>query len=456
MVVGLDVLVLAVAVALAWFLRGLVPFVPPATAGGIELALMLSPLLIGLWVGLIAGYGGYQRRDLGVGTSEFHRVAKATVVAGFAASTLLYFGDVPLSRGFLVCTFVIGAPALLVERLLVRTRIKRHRMSGNLLHRVLAVGPQSAVRDLAETLRRDKRLGYDLVACTVTDSDQGVDLPVPVAGHVGGIGATCQTFGVDTVMITGSTDLALREVAWDLEGRDVDLIVVPNLAEIAAYRLMMRPLAGLSFLHVEAPQAHRAAGKLKRAFDLAAGVAVLVALAPLMLVVAACIKLSDGGPVFYRQTRVGRHGDTFDMWKFRSMSVNAESIEAELRAEAGHEGALFKLEHDPRVTRVGRFIRRYSIDEVPQLFNVLNGTMSLVGPRPQQQWEVDTYTEIARRRLHVRPGLTGLWQVSGRSRLTWDEALRLDLYYCDNWSLLSDLTIIGKTVKAVVGKDGAY
>ena len=218
----------------------------------------------------------------------------------------------------------------------------------------------------------------------------------------------------------------------------------------------MRPVAGLPFLHVEEPQARQAGGWAKRLFDIVGASVGVVLTFPLMLVVAACISLGDGGPVLHRQVRVGLDGSVFGLWKFRSMSVDADKREAELRAESGHEGALFELEHDPRITRVGRVLRRYSLDELPQLFNVLNGTMSLVGPRPHQEWEVETYSETARRRLTVRPGMTGLWQVSGRSRLTWEEALRLDLYYRDNWSMLVDLTIRAKTVKAVVGRDGAY
>ena len=167
------------------------------------------------------------------------------------------------------------------------------------------------------------------------------------------------------------------------------------------------------------------------------------------------VKLDDGGPVLFRQPRVGLNGKRFGCWKFRSMVTDAEQIDAALRSEYDHE-VLFKLEDDPRVTAIGRFLRRYSLDELPQLFNVLGGSMSLVGPRPHLPLEVDAYAEMARRRLHVRPGMTGLWQVSGRSNLSWQESVRLDLYYRDNWSMFTDVVIIGKTIKAVLAKDGAY
>jgi exopolysaccharide biosynthesis polyprenyl glycosylphosphotransferase len=456
LVLGLDLLVVLSAIALAWPLRGLFPIVQPATSSGISYSISISPLLVALWIGMLAACGTYALRELGSGTREFQAVAKASVFTAFAAFTACYFANSDLARGFLLSAFAIGAPLLLVERYLVRTWIHRNRLRGAMTRRVLAVGSPAAVRDLAEALRREPKLGYELVACTLPEGATDAALPAPPVGSVVDISTTCRKLGIDTVMVTGSTDLTLREVAWDLEGKDIDLVLVPNLAEVAAPRLRMRPQLGLPFLHVEEPRAVRAGGRAKRVFDLVGALAALVLLAPVMILVAALIKLDDGGPVFYRQARVGLNGAIFGVWKFRSMSVNADLLEAKLREQTGHEGALFKMENDPRITGIGRFIRRYSLDELPQLFNVLSGQMSLVGPRPSQPWEADTYTDIARRRLHVLPGMTGLWQVSGRSRLTFEEALRLDLYYRDNWSMLVDLAIMGKTVKAVVSKDGAY
>src|SRR5215213_60177 len=456
LVVGLDVLVILAAIALAWPLRGLVPGVEPATSAGMRYSYEVSPLLVALWVGMLAVVGSYALRDLGSGTREFQVVGKATVFTAFASFTACYFTNSDLSRGFLLCAFAVGGPVLLLERYLVRSWIHRNRRRGTMTHRVLAVGSPAAVRDLAEVLRREPRLGYELVACTPPEGSTDDALPAPPVGSVIDISTTCRKLGIDTVMVTGSTELTLREIAWDLEGKDIELVLLPNLAEVSAPRLRMRPLVGLPFLHVEEPRAIRAGGRAKRIFDIVGALAALVLLAPVMAVVAALIKLDDGGPVFYRQARVGLNGALFGVWKFRSMSINADLLEAKLREQVGHEGAMFKMEDDPRITGIGRFIRRYSLDELPQLFNVLSGTMSLVGPRPSQPWEADTYTDIARRRLHVRPGMTGLWQVSGRSRLTFDEALRLDLYYRDNWSMLADLAIMSKTVKAVVSKDGAY
>jgi exopolysaccharide biosynthesis polyprenyl glycosylphosphotransferase len=452
----LDALVIVAAVALAWPTRALVPGVAPATSDWIAYSFAVSPLLLALWVGMLAACGTYGLRDLGSGAREFQMVAKATVFTAFAAFTACYFTNSELSRSFTLSAFALGGPLLLLERYVVRSWIQRKRLQGRMTHRVLAVGSATAVRDLAEVLGREPKLGYDLVACTLPEGVTDDSLPAPQVGSVVDISTTCRKLGIDTVMVTGSTDLTLREVAWDLEGKDVELVLVPNLAEVSAPRVRMRPLVGLPFLHVEEPRAVRAGSRAKRIFDFVGAVTALLLLAPVMVVVAALIKLDDGGPVFYRQARVGLNGAIFGVWKFRSMGVDADLIAAKLRAEVGHEGALFKMKDDPRVTRIGRFIRRYSLDELPQLFNVLSGTMSLVGPRPSLPWEADTYTDIARRRLHVRPGMTGLWQVSGRSRLAFDEALRLDLYYRDNWSMAFDLAIMCKTVKAVISKDGAY
>jgi exopolysaccharide biosynthesis polyprenyl glycosylphosphotransferase len=454
----LDLLVIVAAMMLGWPMRELVPNVPPATSDGVALAVDLAPGLTLLWVVALFLYGAYAKRSFGAGLDEFSSVAEATVASAFAAATILYFTELPLSRGYLVSTFVVGGVLLVGERYAMRKWIHHKRVNGTLRRRVLVVGTSASVRELARVLGKECYLGYEVVACTLTNPARSTDpdLPAPASGSVHDVSATCTRLGIDTVMVAGGADLQLRDVAWNLEGKNVDLVIVPHLADISGTRMQMRPVAGLPLLHVEEPQAMRAGEWPKRLFDLAGAAAGLLIVSPLMLAVAAMIKLSDRGPVFYRQMRVGLNGEVFGCWKFRSMSVDAEAIEAELRNHYGHEGPVFKLESDPRVTRIGQFIRRYSIDELPQLFNVLGGSMSLVGPRPQQQWEVDTYSEIAHRRLHVRPGMTGLWQVSGRSRLTWDEALRLDLYYRDNWSMVSDFLIIMKTVRAVLGKDGAY
>jgi exopolysaccharide biosynthesis polyprenyl glycosylphosphotransferase len=250
---------------------------------------------------------------------------------------------------------------------------------------------------------------------------------------------------------------ALRRLSWALEERDVELIVSPGIIEVAGPRLSIRPVAGLSLLHLERPSASGGRMLGKAVFDKVLGTLLILGASPFLLGVAASVKLSSRGPVFYRQTRIGVDGTKFRMVKFRSMVVDADRQREALKDQANQgNGVLFKMHDDPRVTRVGKVLRRFSLDELPQLLNVVRGDMSLVGPRPPLPEEVAGYSDDATRRLKVRPGLTGLWQVSGRSDLTWEESLRLDLRYTDNWSLALDISILWRTFRAVLRGSGAY
>jgi exopolysaccharide biosynthesis polyprenyl glycosylphosphotransferase len=289
--------------------------------------------------------------------------------------------------------------------------------------------------------------------------DVGVQVPVPVLGELDDVRRLAVELGVDGVIVAGgsySSAADLRRLGWAMQGLELDLLVVPSLTDIAGPRVHMRHVAGLPFVQVEEPQSDRAGGWAKRLFDLVVAGSLVVLLSPLLALVALLVRLQDGGPVFYRQRRVGAGGAVFDMVKFRSMVVDAEARLDELADANEHDGVLFKIREDPRITRIGRFIRKFSIDELPQLFNVLRGEMSLVGPRPPLVDEYERYEQDTHRRLLVRPGMTGLWQVSGRSDLPWSEAVRLDLYYVDNWSMVIDLVIMLKTVKAVLVSKGAY
>ena len=417
-------------------------------------------MILGWFVVLVA-QGGYSARHFGGGPDEYRTVAIASLITAGVVAMTCYLLQLPLSRGFLVLSFLIGIPLLLLERWVVRKSVHRMRVHGRLLHRVIAVGGPSGVSEVVDALRRAPYVGYQVVGACVPEeiSVESSRFTVPVLGTVAETRRLCDEYGADTVLVARGgyeTSRELRRIAWELEGSDIDMVVVPSLTDVAGPRIHMRPVAGLPLLHVEQPQSGEAGGLSKRLFDLVGASLALLVLSPLMLAVAVLIRLEDKGPVFFRQPRIGRDNATFGCYKFRSMFVDSERLEQQLREEAGHSGALWKMEKDPRITRVGAFIRRWSIDELPQLLNVVRGDMSLVGPRPQQAWEVATYTEWEGRRLRVRPGMTGLWQVSGRSQLSFDEAIRLDLYYVDNWSMTTDVVIIIKTVQAVLGKTGAY
>jgi exopolysaccharide biosynthesis polyprenyl glycosylphosphotransferase len=235
------------------------------------------------------------------------------------------------------------------------------------------------------------------------------------------------------------------------------VIIAPGLTDVSRERVEVRPVGGLPLLHLEKPRTAAAVRRAKRTFDFVGSLLLILLLSPLLLVAAAQVWLHDRGPILFRHQRIGRGGETFDCLKFRTMVIDAEARMAEVLKERGADQCVFvKIKDDPRITPPGRWLRRFSLDELPQLFNVLRGDMSLVGPRPQVEDEVALYDDTMARRLHVRPGMTGLWQVSGRSDLSLEEAIRLDLYYVDNWSMVQDLTILARTFRAVVGSHGAY
>jgi len=348
----------------------------------------------------------------------------------------------------------------LLARYRLRKRLHKLRSQGSCMQRVVAVGHAPAVADLVATLRRDKYNGLSVVgACLAGRTMLHEIAGVPVLGGLGSVPEAVERLGADTVAVLSCPEMngiRLRELAWELEDSGTDLCVAPALLDVAGPRTTIRPVAGLPLLQLDHPELAGGKQVIKTVFDRVAAALALIVLAPLFVVIALAIRLDDRGPVFFRQTRVGRDGQNFRLFKFRTMVVDAEQRKVALKALSEGGGVLFKMRRDPRVTKVGAGLRRWSLDELPQLFNVLIGDMSLVGPRPALPEEVARYGDHMRRRLVVRPGLTGLWQVSGRSGLAWEEAFRLDLRYVDNWSIMLDLQILWKTWSAVIRGSGAY
>jgi len=282
---------------------------------------------------------------------------------------------------------------------------------------------------------------------------------IPLVYGLDDIVSTVERYGADTVAVLACPEMSgvrLRDLAWQLEKTGTDLCVAPALLDVAGPRTTIRPVAGLPLLHLDHPEFTGLPRVIKAAFDrLIAAIALLI-FSPLLLAVIIAIRLGDGGPVLFRQERVGKDGQPFVLFKFRTMLVDAERQKSQLDELNETDGVLFKIRRDPRVTRVGAMLRRWSLDELPQLINVLIGNMSLVGPRPALPEEVAVYGDHVRRRLVVKPGMTGLWQVNGRSDLSWDESVRLDLRYVENWSFMLDLQILWKTGAAVGRGKGAY
>jgi exopolysaccharide biosynthesis polyprenyl glycosylphosphotransferase len=261
------------------------------------------------------------------------------------------------------------------------------------------------------------------------------------------------------VAVLSSSELdgvTLRQIAWGLEKTGTGLYVAPALLDVAGPRTTIRPTAGLTLLHVDHPELSGPRQVIKGLFDRAMAGIALVMLLPVFLALAAAIKATDSGPALFAQTRVGKNGRPFKMYKFRTMVVDAEQRLAELRARNEVDGVLFKMRHDPRITAVGARLRKWSLDELPQLINVFRGEMSLVGPRPALPSETALYANHVRRRLAVKPGMTGMWQVNGRSDLSWEESVRLDLRYVENWSFALDLHILWKTISVMFQGSGAY
>jgi exopolysaccharide biosynthesis polyprenyl glycosylphosphotransferase len=428
-------------------------FVPAAYVG-------CTALLPAVWWLSVALAGGYDSRFFGVGSDEFRRVLNAAVSLTAAIAVVSYAGKLNLARGYLA----IALPSLTILDLAVRYRIRKNlhrlRRRGLCTQRVIAVGHAVAVAELVRTLRRDSYHGLSVVAACLADGSAGPEVAgVPVAGELSAVAAAVRQFGADSVAVLSCPEMdgaRLRALAWELEKTGTDLCVAPALLDVAGPRTTIRPAAGLPLLHVDHPELAGGRKVIKGIFDRTAALAALTLLAPAFLVIALAVRCSDRGPALFRQTRVGRDGRSFTLYKFRTMVVDADQRKAQLAAHNEADGELFKIRRDPRVTRTGAWLRHWSLDELPQLFNVLRGDMSLVGPRPALPEEAARYAYHVRRRLVVKPGITGLWQVSGRSDLPWDEAVRLDLRYVENWSFALDLQIMWKTGAAVLRGSGAY
>jgi exopolysaccharide biosynthesis polyprenyl glycosylphosphotransferase len=422
--------------------------------------LALSLALPVLWVAALWLAGAYDVRFIGTGSDEYRKVLNAGVSLTAAVAIFSYAINLQLSRAYVVIALPSVTLFDLLARFAMRKRLHARRMRGKCLHNVVAVGHELAVAALITELGRDKYHGLTVVgACVVRPGECDEVVGVPVYGGLDDVTASVKAFDADTVAVTTCPEMdgvRLRSLAWELEKTGTDLCVSPALLDVAGPRTTIRPTAGLTLLHVDHPQLAGFRLVLKGLFDRCAAAAALVMLAPVMAALAAAVWLHDRGPVLFTQMRVGKDGHSFRMYKFRTMVVDAEQRRMELLASNDSDGVLFKLRRDPRVTAVGAHLRRLSLDELPQLFNVFLGHMSLVGPRPALPAEAEKYAEHVRRRLVVKPGLTGLWQVNGRSDLSWEESVRLDLRYVENWSFALDLQILWKTISVMMRGSGAY
>ncbi|WP_278313840.1 sugar transferase [Lolliginicoccus levis] len=426
----------------------------------------LSLVIAFAWLAALKLENTRDVRIIGSGALEYQRVIHASVKVFGIIAIAAFLLDLGIARGYLAIALPIGMLGIVVSRWSWRRWLVAKINRGRFITNVVILGSGRAAEDMIRSIQRDR--GYHIVGACIPREHQArsqadaleVDgLTIPVLGDEQTILAAVRHAQADVVAVTATEHLgpdALRELAWELESEKTDLVVHPGVTDVSEPRLNIRPTAGMPLLHVEAPQ-YQGAHRLGKALvDRLGAVIALALFGPFMLLIALCIKCQDRGPVLYRQTRVGTDGAEFAMIKFRSMVVGADSQHQGIADRNDADGPLFKMKDDPRVTRIGRRLRKYSLDELPQLFNVLRGEMSLVGPRPPLPREVARYTRRINRRMLVRPGMTGPWQVSGRSDLTWEETVRLDLSYVENWTFMQDLIILWRTVRVVMKGQGAY
>lgn len=424
----------------------------------------IEPLVLGpMWITLLIANQVYNSRHTGEGSEEYRVIARSGAhLVSIVAVWCLLVGQQPNLQVLLPALGGLIATSM-VARKVLRTRYYQRRLAGKNLQRVVVVGQASAARDLVAAISSNP-VGTGLEVVAVCTEPDDVVRPsefdgVPVHGNPHTALHAAERYEAGAVAIASHPDLvghSLRRLSWALEARGIDLMVDPGIVEVAGPRLSLRPAAGMSLLHVERPVANEFAYRVKVFIERCLAILALVLLSPLFAVVATCIKRESPGPVFFTQERIGAAGQPFRMVKFRSMVNGADAKKAELAGGFDQNATLFKLKDDPRVTKSGRWLRKFSIDELPQLINVARGEMSLIGPRPPLASEVASYDSDAFRRLRLLPGMTGLWQVNGRSDLSWEESLRYDLWYVDNWSVTVDLQILVRTVRAVLRGDGAY
>lgn len=426
---------------------------------------ILTFILVTAWWTFLSIWGSRDHKILGAGADEYKRIFAASLWLFGLIAILSYVFQFDTARGYVGLALPTGLIGLIFGRWVVRQSLRADRAKGGSNSRVLVLGGPHAADHLIRSLLSQPQAGYSPVAAYLVGYPDGQLTPevtTPVVGSAQDLESIIDSVvgcEADAVAISSGAQLSpgqLRKLGWELSARGTGMILAPALTDVAGPRIHTQPVAGLPLIHVSTPKLTGGKRVAKRMFDIIVASLLLVLTSPFLLLVAALVRASSPGPIFYRQSRIGKNGQPFDMIKFRSMRNDADADLQRLLEEQGTAGKpLFKIENDPRITRIGRVLRKYSIDELPQLLNVLLGTMSLVGPRPQRSGEVALYDDAAHRRLFVSPGMSGLWQVSGRSDLSWEQSIRIDLYYVENWSLTQDIIILFKTFRAVFGGQGA-
>ena len=448
-----DIVAVTAAAAIGFILRWTIPYNLDISDGTY---VFFALVVVVSWISVLVLRGAYDTRILGIGSEEFKRIVGASAMV-FAAIAIVSFAlKLDLSRGFVLITFVVGMLLLLTVRWVLRSWLRHERMYGHFLHRTIVIGSGSAQTEIVDMLDRDPVAGFTVVDVIdeppIDVSESGLDQ------WLDEVMARISLEDADTVAVAGSRALeqtVIQRLAWRLEGPRVDLLVAPNIGDVAGPRVTMRMAADLPLLHLDEPHLTGPKRAIKRTLDIVFGFLLLILFLPFMIIAAIGTFATSRGPVLYVQQRVGRGGEMITVAKFRTMYVGADK-QRHTVIGLPDEKIFERYKSDPRITPFGRILRRWSIDEMPQVFNVLAGNMSLVGPRPVLPEELGLFGDADHRRHLTKPGLTGLWQVSGRKEVDWDERMRMDLEYVENWSPALDLVIVAKTAKVVISGKGAY
>ena len=458
-----DVAVIVLAVTVAQIFHFGLHDIPAASGSFNSNYWLVSLLIVATWLVTLEVFHTRDSRVVGVGASEYKQVMNASVVTFSMLAIAMLILQIDVARLYLVLAFPLGIVTLILERWLWRKWLLHQRTFGHYLARVLVVGNHDDVAHVVSQINTKSGAAYYIVGAALEDGDGDEivagDRLVPIVSDFEHVAATASAMCVDTVIVAGqpSGDSSyIRNLGWDLEGTSAELVLSSRLTDVAGPRIHFRPVDGLPLIHVEISRFEGGGHALKRSLDIVTTGLAIVFLLPVLTVIAVLIKLDSPGPVLFRQERCGHNGQTFRMIKFRSMARTAEDDLAGLLDQNEAAGVLLKIHNDPRITKIGRVLRKFSLDELPQLWNIFVGEMSLVGPRPPLPTAVHSYETQVRRRLYIKPGLTGMWLVNGRSNLSWEDSARLDLYYVENWSLAGDLMVIWRTVKTIIRPPGAY
>lgn len=422
-----------------------------------QLYLQLSLLFLPVWLLAIAAEGGYTQRYLFIGSEEYRRLFHATAFAALGSTLITFLFKIDLSRGWMMLSWLFALLLLLTERYLYRRWRQFQNRRRPPQHKVLIIGSNKEAAEVAKVINNASYLGSQVVGALNGIGRSVKD--IRVIGQVSNLKAKVAEVKPEAVVVIPSAlGAKAASVYSQLKDLNCHVYITPSLKDVVSSRVSIQPIGELPLIRVEKVTIDGLKGFLKRLFDLTVTLPLLVLLAPFFLLISVLIKLDTPGSVFFRQTRVGKNGRLFTCYKFRSMVVNAEAKLKELKKLNEAKGHIFKIKNDPRITKVGRWLRRYSLDELPQLFNVLKGEMSLVGPRPPLPSEVANYNEWEKQRLAVKPGMTGYWQIYGRAQDVFDfeEVVKMDLFYIENWSLTLDLYLLWRTLWVVLAGKGAY